>query len=276
MSELMSPEVLVHDRLSVELIRRDLETERVGCQIYLLWEVTSTNDVLKKLAEAGAREGAVVLAEAQTAGRGRLGKPWFSPPGTNLYASALFRPAITPASVPVFSFIASLAVSDAIWAEGVSAGIKWPNDVLVGGRKAAGTLAAWALAGEIVEYVILGVGINLNVQRGELRAGLGAVAADATSVREAAGRPIDRNRFCATFLNCLERWADTYDTRGPETVLAAWRARDVLTGRSVEIRGEGAPYQARVLGANHHGHLVVENERGELQELAAAEVRVLP
>ncbi len=258
--------------LSIDHIRRSLVTRRIGSQVYLFGEVSSTNVVLRRLAETGAADGTVVLAEAQTMGRGRLGKPWYSPAGLNLYASVLLRPAIAPAAVPVFAFISSLAVTDAVRAEGVPARIKWPNDVLVGERKVAGTLVTYAVAGEIVEYVILGIGVNLNVDRSALRPALGPAAAAATSLREAIGRRIDRNGFTVAFLECLERWDDQYRSRGPEPLMSAWRERDALTGRAVEIREDGASYAAEALGVNDDGRLVVEDARGVRHQVLTGEV----
>lgn len=263
---------LVGDRLSIDVIRRELETERIGSQIFLFGDVSSTTDALRRLAETGAREGTVVLAESQNAGRGRQGARWLSPPGGNLYASVLLRPALAPAAVAGFAFIVSLALSDAIWAEGVPAAIKWPNDILIDGRKVAGALAAYAVSGERIQWVILGVGVNLNCDRAALEATLGAKAAAAASVREAAGRLIDRNRFAATYLNCLEKWADLYDTSGADVVLAAWRARDALTGRRIMIDSEGISWRGRVLGANHHGGLVIEDEAGALHEVLTGRI----
>jgi BirA family transcriptional regulator, biotin operon repressor / biotin---[acetyl-CoA-carboxylase] ligase len=264
------------DCLCVDLIRRQLETEIVGFQIYLYQDVDSTNATLRRLAEAGAREGTVVLAEAQHAGRGRRGTPWFSPAGLNLYASVLFRPPIGASAVAAFSFITSLALSDAIWAEGVPATIKWPNDILIEGRKAAGSFGAVATSGDLVDYVILGAGVNLNIDRPALEQGLGAAAAGAISVREAAGRPIDRNRFTAAYLNCLEKWFDVYRVSGIPAVLQAWRERDVLAGRWVGVRVEGEPrYQGRVLGANSEGQLVVQDALDVQHRLIAGEVSVL-
>lgn len=265
---------VVHDSLSVELIRQKLSSEIVGCQVYLFEQVSSTNAVLRALAKAGAREGTVVLAEEQTEGRGRLGQRWFSPPGVNLYASVLFRPAILPEAVPVFAFIASLALTEAIRAEGLPPAIKWPNDILVERKKVAGTLVECATAGDRVEYVILGTGVNLNVRREALRAALGDAAHAATSLREVAREKIDRNAFAATFLTLLERWFQVYVTRGPEAVLAAWRDWDILTGRRVEIRGEGETYGGRVLGVNREGHLVVEELRGTIHHVIHAEIRL--
>jgi BirA family biotin operon repressor/biotin-[acetyl-CoA-carboxylase] ligase len=260
--------------LSLEEIRRKLTTDRVGFHTYLFGEVGSTNAVLRRLAETGAADGTVVFAETQTAGRGRLGKFWFSPPGLNLYASVLFRPAIPLSAVPAFAMVSSLAVTDAIGAEHVPAAVKWPNDVLVNGRKVAGTLVTYASAGDVVEYVIVGVGVNLNVDRAALVAGLGAAADDATSVADAAGHPIDRNGFAAAFLNALERRVETYRAQGPQALLAAWSERDSLAGACVEVREPARVYVAHALGVRADGRLVVEDEAGHAHVLSDAEVRV--
>jgi BirA family biotin operon repressor/biotin-[acetyl-CoA-carboxylase] ligase len=262
------------DALCIELVRRHLETERIGFQMLLYREVESTSAVLRRLADAGAPEGTVVLAEAQTAGRGRLGQRWFSPPGVNLYASVLLRPAIAPAAVPLFSFIASLAVSDAIRGQGVAATIKWPNDVLIDGGKAAGTFVTCATSGGLVDYVILGVGVNVNVERDALAAALGEAARGATSVREAVGRPIDRNVFAAAFLNHLEKWADAYGAAGPEAVLEAWRRRDALAGHQVVVRGTDATHRGRAAGVNREGHLLVADDAGIARAITSGQVAV--
>ncbi len=117
--------------LSITGIRRRLRAPTVGRQIYLYGRVESTNDTLARLARSGAPEGTVVIAEAQTAGRGRLGQPWFSPPKVNLYASVLFRGPLALKDAPVFSLIGGLAVAEAVRDAGATPAIKWPNDVLV-------------------------------------------------------------------------------------------------------------------------------------------------
>jgi BirA family biotin operon repressor/biotin-[acetyl-CoA-carboxylase] ligase len=267
--------VLLLDCLCIDMIRRRLDTELVGFQLYLYQEVDSTHTTLGRLAEAGAREGTVVPADAQRAGRSRRGSAWFSPPGVNLYAAVLFRPRISLAEIPVFSFISSLALTDAIRAEGVAAAIKWPNDVLVGGRKVGCSVGAFTAIGDIVHWVILGVAVNLNVERSVLTQGLGPSAAGATSVSEVAGRMIDRNAFTAGYLNALQKWLDVYRMAGPTDVLRAWRERDVLAGRVVEVRGTAAPYRGRVLGANSEGQLLVEDARAVPHRVTTAEVVLL-
>jgi BirA family biotin operon repressor/biotin-[acetyl-CoA-carboxylase] ligase len=263
----------VLDGLDVAVIRRQLAGEVVGTHLYLFGDVSSTNAALRELAAAGAREGTVVLAESQRAARGRLDTPWFSPPGVNLYASVLFRPYIASAASPVFSFIASLALTEAIWALGAPAGVKWPNDIVVRGRKLAGARLDVSTVGDRLAHVVVGVGVNVNVTRAELQAGLGPAAAAATSLREELSHPIDRNTFAASYLNRLEKWHRLYEAKGPETVVMVWRERDVLTGRRVTVEEAGGSFVGTVCGVDASGFLVVEDAGGTRRTFVSAAVR---
>ena len=263
------------DGLDVGAIRRELVSEMVGTHVYIFADVESTNRVLRDLAEAGAREGTVVLAESQRAGRGRLDTTWFSPPGVNLYLSVLLRPAIAPAAVPIFSFIVSLALTEAVWALGIPASVKWPNDIIVAGRKVAGARLDVGIAGERVVYVVAGVGVNVNIPHEELEEGLGAAAADATSLREALGHAIDRNAFAASFLNLLEKWLGLYATGGPESIVAAWSARDMLTGRRVVVNDRDSRVVGGVAGVDRFGLLLVDDDAGTRHRVVSGAVRVL-
>ena len=259
--------------LMIDRIRRSLDTETVGTHIYLFTAVGSTNAVLRDLARGGAAEGTVVIADGQTAGRGRAGRPWFSPPGVNLYVSALLRPAIAPSSVPVFAFIASLALTDALAAESVKATIKWPNDAVVDGRKIGGSLIEYAVSGSRLDYVILGTGVNLNVGADDLRVALSAEAEGATTLRAAAGRDIDRNVFAARLLNGIERWYAVYRAKGPEAILSAWRERDELHGRNITV-GEGPrAFAAQACGVDDDGCLLVEVD-GQRERVRSGAIRL--
>jgi BirA family biotin operon repressor/biotin-[acetyl-CoA-carboxylase] ligase len=271
----MRAEAVVENALSVELIRQHLSTSTVGRPLVLYDAVPSTNTVLRDLARTGTAEGMTVLAESQTAARGRGGKPWFSPPGVNLYASVLLRPAIAPGAAAVFSFVSSLALTDAIRELGIAPAIKWPNDVLVKRRKVAGTLAEVAIAGDRLEHVILGVGVNVNVELEALRAGLGAAAQHATSLREALGRPVERNALAAAFLNYLDEWLITYRDQGAPALLRAWRDLEIVTGRRVQVWEDGAGFEGRALGVSAEGYLEVEDARGRVHRIVAGDVRLL-
>jgi BirA family biotin operon repressor/biotin-[acetyl-CoA-carboxylase] ligase len=263
------------DGLDVTAIRRGLVTTAIGTHLYVFADVTSTNAVLRDLADAGAAEGTVVLSEAQREGRGRFDTVWFSPPGMNLHASVLLRPRIEPSAVSIFSFITSLALTEAIWALDIPAAVKWPNDIVIGGRKVAGARLDVGIAGDRVSYVVVGVGINVNIGHAELEAALGPAAAAATSLREAHGRPIDRNALAAGFMNQFEKWAGLYATSGPEMVLAAWRTRDVLTGRRVAVQDSERRFVGRVAGVDARGFLVVDADGGVRHTVVSAAVRIL-
>jgi BirA family biotin operon repressor/biotin-[acetyl-CoA-carboxylase] ligase len=261
--------------LSIETIRRLLRTSVVGQHLYLFGEVESTNTVLCHLARSGATDGTVVLAESQRRGRGRLGQDWFSPGGVNLYASALFREPLAPRKAGVFCFIAGLALADAIKDLGLHPAIKWPNDVLVDTKKVGGSLVECAIRDDTVEFLVLGVGVNLNVSAVSLHDALGDAAAGATSVSAVMGHEVDRNAFAASYLNRLEDWALRYRTKGAAPVLDAWRDRDILTGRRVAVRGAAVSYDGRVLGVNDEGQLVVRDSLGSRHVVLTEEIRVL-
>lgn len=260
------------DSLSIDLIRRTLSTRTTGFEIHLHGAVTSTNDVALRLAEEGAREGTVVLAEAQRQGRRRFGRSWFSPERANLYASVIFRPSVSPEAAPAFALIGSLALADALTENGVAAAVRWPNEVVVAGRKIGGTLASVATTGGVVKHLILGVGVNVNVTHAELERALGAPATFATSVREAIGRAIDRNRLAASFLNHLERWHTIYTTRGASAALVAWNQRDVVRGRVVEIREDAGTCRGHVAGVDDAGRLILEQRPGARRVITAGEI----
>jgi BirA family transcriptional regulator, biotin operon repressor / biotin---[acetyl-CoA-carboxylase] ligase len=263
------------DRLTLERLRRHLTTETVGHHVYIFGTVDSTNHVLAELAHRGAAEGTAVLAEAQTAGRERHGTPWFSPEASNLYASVLFRPSLAPRELPLFAPIASLALAEAVWLEGAPAQIKWPNDVVVGTRKLGGVLVEAPLIGDRVLHVILGIGVNLNVHPADLAAALGAPAKDAITLREAVGRDVDRNVFAAALLGRLEKWHQTFLTRGLDAVRLAWQARDVLRGHRLEARAGDVVCEGRCRGIDADGSLVIEDDAGQARHIIAAAVRVL-
>jgi BirA family transcriptional regulator, biotin operon repressor / biotin---[acetyl-CoA-carboxylase] ligase len=267
--------MIATEPLSIEAIRRLLRASVVGQHLYLFGEVESTNTVLRDLARSGATEGTVVLAEGQRRGRGRLGQPWFSPSGVNLYASVLFRERLVPRKAGLFSFIAGLALADAIKDLGLHPAIKWPNDVLVDTKKVAGSLVDCAIRDETVEFLVLGVGANLNVDSESLRHALGEAAAGATSLSEVIGHEIDRNAFAASYLNRLDDWMLCYRKVGAAPILDGWRDRDILTGRRVAVRGAEASFDARVLGVNDEGQLVVQDSLGGRHVILTEEIRAL-
>jgi BirA family biotin operon repressor/biotin-[acetyl-CoA-carboxylase] ligase len=175
----------------------------------------------------------------------------------------------------VFTFIASLALADAIRALGLQPAIKWPNDVLVKGGKVAGVRAELVSREDRLDHVILGVGVNLNVTAAALLAALGEAGQAATSLAERLGRPVDRKAFAAAFLNALDEWHAIYQRHGPAACLRAWGDLDVVTGRRVEIREGPIRVDGRALGVSADGHLQVEDAIGRIHNIASGELRLL-
>jgi len=194
--------------------------------------VPSTMDICRQLAEQGAPEGVVVVADAQTAGRGRAGRAWYSPPGQAIYLSLLLRPSLTARRLSWLTMIGALAVLDVLDALGVlssRAGLKWANDVLLDGKKVAGILVEAALTADRLDYAVLGIGFNVNTDFGDAPE---AVRAQATSVRQAMARTMDLSNALDLLLAALaERYAQL-----PASPLPAYVARLETLGRPVRLR----------------------------------------
>ena len=264
------------DHLDVGAIRRRLVSDVMGTHIYVFGDVPSTNVVLRGLADAGVQEGTIVLAESQQAAQGRGDTAWFTPPGVNLYGSALFRSALVPAAVPIFGCMTLLAIADTLRGFGVSATVRWPNDVMVAGRKIAIVRVEPASAGHHVPYVVVGLRVNVNVRGADLIEGLGAGAAEATSVREELGRPIDRNAFTAELLTHLEEELRLVRGLGVEAIVRAWSDHDALQGCHVEVTGAAGVFTGRVDGIDTRGDLiVVADADGSRRPIVSGTIRLL-
>jgi BirA family transcriptional regulator, biotin operon repressor / biotin---[acetyl-CoA-carboxylase] ligase len=260
--------------INVDAIKPVLHTRLVGKVIQYWAELDSTNATLSRLAVGGAEEGTVVIADAQSAGRGRIGKPWFSPPGVNLHLSVLLKPAIHLNEVRMLTLIGSLAIADALEMHGAKAQVKWPNDVLVTDKKIAGVLADVRVHEERIDYLILGMGINLNIDRPTMDRYFGEAAAGATSFYEASGHLIDRTTFATTLLERLEHHYLAFLAKGKNVVLEEWRAHSFL-GRRVRIREEDLDVEGIALNLDEEGCLLVALDDGSSVRVREGEVTPL-
>lgn len=223
--------------------------------LHRLGTVGSTQEVAFALAAEGAADGTAVVADAQTAGRGRRGRHWHADPGTALLLSVVARPALAPDARPLLSYAAAVAVVETLHrAAGLEARVKWPNDVLVGGRKVAGILLE-ARAGVVV------IGIGLNVGQGHFPAELAGVA---TSVALETGRPVDREPLLGVLLEELDRWRGRLEREGFEPVRARWRAAADTLGRRVRVDDTAG----MAVDLDAAGALVVEGEAGVRRVIA--------
>lgn len=228
--------------LTIDDIRSTLSTACIGRQLFLHRELASTNREATTLAQRGAEHGTVVVAEAQTAGRGRLGRTWFSPAGMNLYVSIVLRPRDLP--LPYAEWLSwvplttALAAGEAIrTVADVSLRLKWPNDLLLNDRKVGGILCESGSSLDQQPFVVIGLGLNVNVLPDSFPAELRDTAG---SLIKQTGRPIDRNRLLAQILRDLEETLDELSTRGQQRLSHEYTTRCATIGRTVRVQlGEG-------------------------------------
>jgi BirA family biotin operon repressor/biotin-[acetyl-CoA-carboxylase] ligase len=257
--------------VNVEAIKPILQTRLLGKNIHYWAEVDSTNTALARLAKEGCEEGTVVLADAQRAGRGRIGKPWFSPPGVNLHLSVLLRPSLQVNEARFLTLIGSLAIADAVAGYNVKTQVKWPNDVLVNDKKIAGVLSEVQLREGRIEQLILGMGVNLNIDRPMMDRYFGDAAAGATSLYEALGMAVDRNDFTVRLLERLERHYFAFLEKGKAPVLAQWRSHSFL-GRRVSVKEEDIHVEGIALELDEEGCLIVALDDGSSVRVREGEV----
>lgn len=263
--------VEIPDRLGPLEIGPLLQTRELGRELHCYDVLPSTSDRMKELAEEGAAHGEVVVAEQQTAGRGRRGRGWISPAGKNVYLSVLLRPRLAPQRAPELTLVASLAVCDACRQAGVEAAIKWPNDVLVQGRKVAGILTELSAEPDQVHWVVLGIGVNLNVGPDDLPDDLRDVATSLAAERE---QPVPRALFTAALLSLLEQWLDRHAEEGFTAVRAAWRERSATLGARVRVEVDGGEVTGTAEDIDETGALLVRHASG-LARIVSGDVRLL-
>jgi BirA family transcriptional regulator, biotin operon repressor / biotin---[acetyl-CoA-carboxylase] ligase len=261
---------LSEDDLSVERLAARLNTTRLGRDYRWLANCASTSDEVTAAARAGAAEGLEVAAEALSGGRGRLGRTWHSPPGTNLYFSILLRPAMPPWMVPPLTLLVGGVVAEVLRAAGADARLKWPNDVLLptaaGPRKVAGILTEMASERERVRHVVVGVGLNVNTPEFPPE-----LADRATSLLLATGRPFDRGSLLASLLEGLEPAYDQFLREGPARALERWRGFADL-GRRVRIERDGAVIEGVTLDVDAEGTLQVRGDDGRVHRVLSGEL----
>jgi BirA family transcriptional regulator, biotin operon repressor / biotin---[acetyl-CoA-carboxylase] ligase len=262
-------------RFDVERFRRLLRTRILGQSCHAFDVLASTNTFLYALGRQGVPEGTIVLADEQTAGRGQADKAWISPPRRNLYVSTLLRPSIDPAQAPWLSLLAAVALVDTLSQEGAACGIKWPNDVLIQQRKVAGILTEMETHQDAVQFVVVGIGVNVNMTQEDLEHHLGSVAQPATSLQVSLGCEISREELLAALMGGLEAWYSRFITQGETVLQAAWEARSLMHGRRIRARTAGATWEGTAESIDQTGRLQLRQDDGASVLLTSAEVRFL-
>jgi len=253
--------------LSAESIKRGLRTALIGQNIVYRPCLGSTNDLLKVLAAQGAPEGTLVITDEQTAGRGRLGRKWLAPPNTSLLLSLLFRPNLAPNQAQRLTMICSLAIADAIEGlTGLTVDLKWPNDILIRGKKAGGILTELGTTGERLDYVAVGMGLNVNLAVSALP----ELRDMATSISQELGREVSRLELLCRILEGIE--ARYNFLRRGESPHGEWAARLINLGCEVQVTTPDEALTGWAERVDDDGALIVRTPDGERKRVLAGDM----
>lgn len=259
------------DVLSQEEIESLMQTECIGRHVIYYEETDSTNTRIKHLAEQGKEHGTLAVADRQNSGKGRRGRAWESPLGENIYMSLLLRPTMEPSKAPMLTLVMAYSAAMAIREqEGLEVGIKWPNDLVIGTKKICGILTEMSAEVDYINYVVIGVGINVNMQSFPEE-----LCEKATSLRVEKESPIKRSALIACI---MKKFEENYERFVKEQNLKFLQEdyNRLLVSKEKEVRvlEPGGEYNAYALGINETGELLVRKEDGEEETVFAGEVSV--
>jgi BirA family biotin operon repressor/biotin-[acetyl-CoA-carboxylase] ligase len=255
------------DKLYPEEILHRLGSRRFRGPVYYLEITASTNDLAKTLGAEGAPEGTLVVAEAQTAGRGRLGRNWLSPPGVGLYVSLLLRPPLPCRDLPPLTLTAAVAVVRALTRiTGVTPGIKWPNDLLLSGKKIGGILTELKTDGDR-PYVVVGLGLNVNTREFPPE-----LEGRATSLARELKRPLPRVPLLKAWLEEFDNLYHEFLDQKVEGILKEWSQHSITLGAWVRIRQGESYLEGRALEVAPNGALGVETAPGRVEWVICGEI----
>mgnify|MGYP000404828221 CR=1 FL=1 len=257
------------DQIAPEFILSGLKTKALGKTVFSFDSIDSTNAQAKRQALSGAPNGSLFIAERQTGGKGRLGRAWESPSGTGLWFSVLLRPDSLPVQVTGITLLAGLTVCRAIRKQTKApAMIKWPNDIVIGNKKVCGILTEMAAEIDRIEYVVVGIGINANIEKFP-----DELSVKATSLRMECGRPVARIELLQEILKEFEEiLCDDIDR--PEAILTEYKAHCVSLNRTVGFTRNQQSVSATAVDVSPAGELIVRCEDGSLLPINAGEVTV--
>ncbi len=261
------------DLLLPSEIQIGLDTKIIGKEMDYQPSVDSTNRVAKALAYHGAAEGTIVVAEEQTGGKGRLDRNFFSPRGKGIWFSVILRPKILPKDAPKLTLMAAVAVAEAMNRFNIKPEIKWPNDIMFDGRKIVGILTE--ITGEIakISYIVVGIGINVNISREEFPEELRDIAA---SLSEIKGEELSRVEFLRAVLKELDNLYIELSEAGFDKILERWKKYNITLGKNVRVISASdaeKSFTGKAVDLNHDGALVVETE-GKLRAVYAGDVSI--
>jgi BirA family biotin operon repressor/biotin-[acetyl-CoA-carboxylase] ligase len=242
-------------------LAKTLDTSFIGKKIIFRETVDSTQSLAISIADSPGSNGAVVIAEQQKSGRGRQKRKWLSPKG-GLWLSVVLKPDIPTAKITLLPFVAALATCEAITAAGLDAKLKWPNDVMISGKKVAGILLDISAEAEQVNHAIIGIGINANVDSGAVSARLGGVRI--TSMSDELGHSVSRLVLAKALLESLERYYAEVEQRGAGSILQKWKKNSDMMGRRVTVTQGNRSVQGMAADVNNDGSLLLRTDTGDM------------
>ncbi|WP_100372730.1 biotin--[acetyl-CoA-carboxylase] ligase [Bacillus sp. FJAT-45037] len=255
-------------------IKQYLKTEFLGQELTYFDEIDSTQFVAQKLAQSGVEEGHVVVANEQTAGRGRLGRIWHSKPNSTISMSIILRPELPPQKTPQLTLLAAVAVVRAIKKNtGLSCDIKWPNDILLGGKKLVGILTEMQADPDLVHSVIVGIGINVNQDEDDFADDIKDIA---TSLKVASKHTVDRARLIADLLAEFEWLYQQYINEGFGMIRPLWESHCISVGTNIYARTMKEVIYGYAKGITDDGVLLVEDEKGKVHSIYSADIEIDP
>ncbi|MSP40574.1 MAG: biotin--[acetyl-CoA-carboxylase] ligase [Deltaproteobacteria bacterium] len=255
---------------SLDELRQGSVGNRIGGKFHYFFEIASTNSYARQLADSGAAEGEVVLAESQSHGRGRLGRHWQSPPYVNLYVSLILRPRLAPVDAPQITLMAAVALAETVASFVTQAvTIKWPNDILIGGKKLAGILTEASCDSERLHYVILGIGVNLNYAIATMPE---EIRQRATSIAHLTGNTLSRESFLRRLIHDLDRCYGELERAGFAALARRWQSYFSLRDRRVRVELLDQVTNGWARGIDRDGALLVEDDNGVIQRVIAGDV----
>ena len=262
------------DILLPEIIQENLQTKIIGAgkNFFYKTSIDSTNNFAKKIATEGAADGTVIVAEEQTGGKGRLERNFFSPKGKSILFSVILRPKCTPKDAPKFTLMAAVAVAQAMERFNLRAEIKWPNDIMHGDKKIVGILTEMNAEIEQVNFIVVGIGINVNISKKEFPADIKKIA---SSLSELAGKKILRREFFKTLLEEFDKLYLTVRAEGFEKIFDLWKKFNITLGHEVKVISaeSGESFFGTAIDIDADGALIVETEEGR-QTVYAGDVSI--
>ncbi len=254
-------------------IKQILETRWIAKKIHYFQKVDSTNSIAYQLAMQGADEGEVIIAETQEKGKGRLGRQWFSPPYLNLYISIILRPEILPNQASMITLLSAVSTAESIKKySDINPSIKWPNDILIGGKKVAGILNEIDSETDRIHFIILGIGININIGKEEFPKDIREYA---TSLKIETGREVSRKEFICFLFKEIEDWYERFIREGNKPVLDAWRRWADIKDKMVRVSSFKDEVIGKAIDIDSDGALIIEDKDGKLMRIIAGDVEYL-